>query len=341
MYSTCLFCHASLGQNAEIESFPIGRRLAFDEGKGRLWAVCLKCQRWNLSPLEERWEAIEDCERLFRRTRARVQTDNIGLAKLKEGLELVRIGQPLRPEFAAWRYGRQFEMRRRRAMAAAGVGAVAGGAVAVAAAPIAGPVVLAGLLFLTIVPGLTSLASAPVLFPLVVARDYLQWERVVARIPTTDGRSLTVRVRHMHGSRLVSDAESRELVLDVDHDGGTERFRGGAALTGAARLLARANRIGAPAEDVRSAVRQIDFAGDADRYLHRAAHLSGVRRGGVASLLRDYRKIDTLNLSGVERLALEMAVHEEAERRVLDGELKLLELAWKEAEEIAAIADTL
>ena len=81
MYSTCLFCHASLGGNAEIESFPIGRRLAFDEGKGRLWAVCLKCQRWNLSPLEERWEAIEQCERAFRATFVRVSTDNVGLER--------------------------------------------------------------------------------------------------------------------------------------------------------------------------------------------------------------------------------------------------------------------
>lgn len=36
-----------------------------------------------------------------------------------------------------------------------------------------------------------------------------------------------------------------------------------------------------------------------------------------------------------------MAVNEENERIALEGELALLELAWKEAEEIAAIADTL
>jgi len=34
-----------------------------------------------------------------------------------------------------------------------------------------------------------------------------------------------------------------------------------------------------------------------------------------------------------------MAAHEESERRALDGELYLLEEAWKQAEEIAAIAD--
>jgi hypothetical protein len=41
------------------------------------------------------------------------------------------------------------------------------------------------------------------------------------------------------------------------------------------------------------------------------------------------------------RLALEMAAHEESERRALEGELEMLEEAWREAEEIAAIADRL
>jgi hypothetical protein len=47
------------------------------------------------------------------------------------------------------------------------------------------------------------------------------------------------------------------------------------------------------------------------------------------------------SLQGPEALALEMALHEEQERRALEGELSLLEAAWREAEEIAAIADRL
>src|SRR3954447_7459025 len=111
MYSTCIFCHANLATNESIEHFPIGRRLAFDAARGRLWVVCPKCARWNLTPLEERWEAIEECERLFRGTRLRVSTDNIGLAQIREGTELVRLGAPLRPELAAWRYSS--DLRRR------------------------------------------------------------------------------------------------------------------------------------------------------------------------------------------------------------------------------------
>jgi hypothetical protein len=36
-----------------------------------------------------------------------------------------------------------------------------------------------------------------------------------------------------------------------------------------------------------------------------------------------------------------MALHEEQERRALEGELAILETAWREAEEIAGIADNL
>ena len=63
-----MFCQKPLGANEVIESFPVGRRLAFDSARGRLWVVCRKCERWNLTPLEERWEAVEDCERIFRDT---------------------------------------------------------------------------------------------------------------------------------------------------------------------------------------------------------------------------------------------------------------------------------
>ena len=101
MYSTCTFCNRPLGSNETLEQFPVGRRLAFDGDKGRLWVVCSSCAGWNLSPLEERWEAIEDAERQFRGTRLRVSTDNIGLARMRDGTDLVRIGKPQRPELAA------------------------------------------------------------------------------------------------------------------------------------------------------------------------------------------------------------------------------------------------
>src|ERR1043166_3810120 len=134
MFSTCLFCNKPLGANESFEPFPVGKRLAFDAAKGRLWVVCPSCERWNLSPLDERWEAIEQAERLYRDTRKRVATDNIGLAKLRDGTTIVRIGEPMRPEFAAWRYGDQFNRRRNRQLLIAGSGVAALGAVIVGGA---------------------------------------------------------------------------------------------------------------------------------------------------------------------------------------------------------------
>ena len=90
MYATCLFCQKDLGRNESFETFPVGRRLAFDAAKGRLWVVCSHCERWNLSPLEERWEAIEQAERYYRDSKRRVATDNIGLSKLRDGTTLFR-----------------------------------------------------------------------------------------------------------------------------------------------------------------------------------------------------------------------------------------------------------
>jgi hypothetical protein len=57
MYRHCIYCSADLGTNEALENFPVGRTVAFDAAKGRLWAVCRKCARWNLAPIEERWEA--------------------------------------------------------------------------------------------------------------------------------------------------------------------------------------------------------------------------------------------------------------------------------------------
>jgi hypothetical protein len=46
-------------------------------------------------------------------------------------------------------------------------------------------------------------------------------------------------------------------------------------------------------------------------------------------------------LDRVDALALEMALHDESERRAMEGELAALEDAWRDAEAIARIADAL
>ena len=356
MYSACMFCHRPLGANQVIEPFPVGRRLAFDARKGRLWVVCRKCERWNLSPFEERWEAVEECERQFREARKRVASENIGLARLDEGLELVRIGEPLRPEFAAWRYGDQFGRRRRNNMLLVGGGIVAVGAVAVGG--------IATGAFAGGGYGIYQLFEA-------VANIY-RARRVVARIPLRDGRRYTVRGRDLKGVYLSPGSEpGTGWSLHLPPLGGTQsaqaaegnidglfrllaegasappppqpvRLDDHEAMHAMALLMPRINAAGGNKTQVQDAVRRIEDRGDPSVFLGWAAveskTLSRLRTAGGPGT-KGAGMLATLPLS--TRLAIEMAVHEEAERNALEGELALLELAWKDAEEIAAIADTL
>jgi hypothetical protein len=336
MYSTCLFCKKSLGANEAIERFPIGRRLAFDAAKGRLWVVCRKCERWNLTPLETRWEAIEECERSFRETKLRTSTDQIGLARLGEGLELVRVGKPLRPEFAAWRYGDQFGARRRRHY-------IQTGAMVVAAAtiPIAGPAL--GLSLGALGMGHVNIAN----FALMMY-DRM---KVLARVEAPDGRILVVRRWHALDTEMIAPKGDQPWGLRILHregdgdvpwwrytsDKAQTDLRGEHAVRAAAQILPRLNSKGASARVVQDAVAVVARSDGPVGAFSDAAHLAARTRSW-----NDFGKGALLARVDPEiRLALEMISHEDAERRALEGELHLLEEAWKEAEEIAGISDNL
>ena len=310
LYSTCLFCNQSLGANEVVEAFPVGRRLAFDQRHGRLWVVCRKCEKWNLTPLEERWEAIEHCERLFRDSRKRVSTDNIGLARLPEGLELVRIGEPLRPEFAAWRYGDRFGRRYRRWMTG-----VVGGSV------------VTGGLFSVGVTGLWVGSAAFSLWLIVSSgHDFVREQRVIARIPDRAGGHHKVRGADTFQSSLVPGEQRHEWGLQL-RLGIRDRevlLIGDEARRVASRIVPHINRLGAPQNQVARAVADIEECGGPDRYLSWAA-----------------RNPPSRFRSQPLWLGVEMAVNEENERHALEEELVFLESAWKDAEEIAAIADHL
>ena len=333
MYSTCIFCSKPLGHNESIEAFPVGQRLAFDPARGRLWVVCRACERWNLSPLEERWEAIEQAERLYRDTRRRVSTDNIGLAKLAEGTTLVRIGEPQRPEFAAWRYGDQFGRRRMRAMLVAGGGvAVVGALVAGGAAAGVGVGAFGGLF-------------GQVGRFLVHGRP----DQIVARIRTEHHGIVDVRRRHL-GESSIAASDDGTLNLDLRFKNGSARFTGPEAERIASIVLPNVNRFGGRKSEVADAVRQIEELGDSERYIRQVGRQSqalltsmteGVSPKRAKFRKAAFNKYGLFSLPTPQRLALEMALHEEAERRALEGELAELEQAWRDAEEVAAIADNL
>lgn len=114
-------------------------------------------------------------------------------------------------------------------------------------------------------------------------------------------------------------------------------------------VIPKVNRFGGDKRAVASAVEAIESTGGTEGYLERLSQISeGFTRNDQPSERkwwrdRSARQLTTglFALPQQHRLAFEMALHEEAERRAIQGELADLERAWREAEEIAGIADSL
>jgi hypothetical protein len=336
MYRNCIFCSADLGSNECIEHFPVGRSLAFDAARGRLWAVCPGCARWNLSPLEERWEAIEEGERLFRDSRLRVQSENVGLARLRDGTRLVRVGTAVAGELAAWRYGRTLTARKRRYQVAAA--ATATGAAALAFGTTAGlgmGVLWLGTVFVR--PLWHGYRDAEVLHthrpaegPAGIRQHLRRSHLRVARLRPGPGNGVELFVPQVEaevpalGPGLLRTIGKHPLVVS-----------GHAARTVLGRGMVAVNTHGARRTELDLALRVLERAGTADRYLEGAALRRQWLYGG--------NELDTnpAEPNRIAALALEMALHEETERRAMQGELSMLEDMWRDAEEIASIADRL
>jgi hypothetical protein len=357
VFSTCLHCHAPLGANDSIEHFPVGARVAFDGERGRLWAVCARCHRWNLAPIEERWEALEACEQAYRTATQRVSTDNIALARLRDGTDLVRIGRPLLPEFAAWRYGPELRRRARRAAtivaATSGVAAVATVAKLVSGSALAGSGAGVAL-------GVAAAAgqwgfAANILrrrLPEVALRevDGRLWgissdDMWLARLGVTADQRLRVTIRDR--PLRVASAVSRVLRSRYAWDTSSAREPAPREVVGDEAMhllrlaLPVAHRDGGSSREVREAVAHLESAWvgrslPAEEVIARwltsnvvpTAATSGPATG------RPFRDVPA-----PARLAAEMALHDDDERRALAGELGALYARWEEAERIARIAD--
>lgn len=314
MYSSCIFCRAPLGSNADVEAFPVGSQIAFDAAKGRLWAICPRCLRWSLSPLEERWEALEECERLFGANRQRFSTGEIGIAQLPSGLRLVRIGAPPRLEFAAWRYGSLLQQRRSSALASVGLAVAFFGGLSMI-----GP----GAHFLGVTAALLATygwmwyegekgpSSKVPPFKRVDPYPYLRPHRTFLRLDPSYPDGWAIAIGTSRGSVLLMERDAVQFL----------RF-----------FLPFANRVGGSDATIQHAVSELELVERPGLYFAQA-ELSARKLGA------GYR-----HLSGMPPpvlLALEMAANEETEQAALTAELTLLRQAWKEAEETAAIADRL
>jgi hypothetical protein len=240
------------------------------------------------------------------------------MARLGEGLELVRIGAPQRPEFAAWRYGDQFGRRRKRAyLYGAGAAVVLGGIVIGGAA--------------TGVIGGAMLGQSGNLVNLVVNM------RTLVKLRTDDGRTLKFNNLQLAKVRVLPEEATQGITVHIGSGKKAEVFEGAEAERVFSQIVPGLNSAGGSRSKVQEAVRQIEEIGGPAAYFDHA-----IRNAHINRKARTKGKPGQLSaFPTATRLALEMALHEERERRALEGELRLLEVAWREAEEVAAISDDL
>jgi hypothetical protein len=201
-------------------------------------------------------------------------------------------------------------------------------------------------------------------------RIHGQGNRVLAVTRGDDGTTAVIRSRHLDASALVRPDPREPWRLLVQHDHGVASLSGDHGLHVAGKLLAVLNGADASEAEVRYAVAKVEDAANPGGYFARVAAIamrcswgrhpeakgpapeelpaseaerlalnitkrSFWGRGGIGSEPRTLLP----RLPLVDRLALEMAANEDAERRALEGELAALQAAWRGAEEIAAIAD--
>ncbi len=307
MYRTCAFCNGKLDGDGGPSGLGVGRRLAFDEWKGRLWVICPKCSRWNLAPLDDRLERIEAVGRAAAAGRVAAATEQVALIRWQV-YDLVRVGKPRRLEFATWRYGERLKARRREQLQFVVPVTVAAVGLAVAVN------VAAGGSMGVFVWNMPNLARR--IYTGMVGRRRV----ILAEPPICErcGTVLELRAKHVAYARVVGQAQT-DLALLLSCPACRAE---GAMLVGREAQLA-----------LRQGLTYLAIARAGRQCVEDAARLvEGA--GGPDQLIRDVarRELTVRSLAPERRLALEMAVDERAE-------VEELERQWRDAEEIAEIAD--
>lgn len=127
---------------------------------------------------------------------------------------------------------------------------------------------------------------------------------------------------------------------------GALTLRGDEALAAARVLLPHVNAGGGNPTAVSEAVSILEADHSPGSLFTRLAAVKDrshrtIFREGLAPFGRMEPEYRLGGLPPAQRLALEMVLHEDDERRALEGELAELEERWREAEEVAAISDNL
>lgn len=310
MFATCAFCSGALGGDGGPSGLGVGRKLSFDPWKSRAWVICQRCSRWNLTAVDERLDTIAALDRMAAGGRVAATSAQVALIRVGP-YDVVRVGKPPRVEMASWRYGERLKARERErlkvivpvAVAVIGVSIVINAAAGGSMGAFMGqiPNIANGIYIWTV--GNRKVAIEP---------------PICARC----GQVMALRAKHVKTARLqrTTRTDLALLVICPSCKGEGALLEGGDAETALRSGLTYVNlrqsrKLKKKAE---AAAQQVDASGGPEPFLVREAQ----------------REVKLDTYKGAEALALEMAVDEQAE-------LRELERQWRDAEEIADIADNL
>ena len=320
MLRRCLFCQTPFPENGEFPHVPRARRIAYDPEKGRLWAVCGKCYRWTLAPIENRDAALYELEKAaYDRGEPVAHTDNVALLQVARVL-LIRVGRAGLTEKAWWRYGT--ELRKRKTSfdsRASRVTAATFGAVQ----------------YVGEILGLAD-PDVPVDWHDKPMTDILRWRkfgwaawhgRETCPYCNSTLRALRYDMSWWAYPILGEDGRMGVGVPCPRCDPWTPkniyRLQGVKAENALRRVLAYQNITGANERLIRDAAGFIEEVGSAGAFTQ---HATALRQC-------------LWKMGSTGTVALEIALSESAEQRWVDLELSAVEYIWKQEEELARIMD--
>jgi hypothetical protein len=181
---------------------------------------------------------------------------------------------------------------------------------------------------------------------------YRRVRRRTLRFTTGGGRTIELSPQDVRNTRLIRDdtvADGWALMVSRTERGGGlawlrpsgevesewEVLDGRDARLAASLLLPKVNPLGGDDETVTGAVRWLEASGGPE------GAFTTFARSHLVRMPLDNVESKVVTLHAEVRLALEMALHEDEERRALAGELSVLEWVWRHEEMLADLADGL
>jgi hypothetical protein len=319
MWRECLSCGASLGSRRRTGGLPpalsAASRVAFDPDGERVWALCLRCDHWNLVPDDETVEdgLVAALDELVQTAPERSTVGAMTLARHDAGLEVVRLSGAGLPERTR-PHGVREVLRRRRAAALLKAGPGAAVLVGIGAAGIAG--MLQPHLTIVLLAGGGCVSD-------LVRRGRIEFA----------GRSLGVSLEDARGTWIARSPGPTGWVARIGGANGTPWLSGDEAEDLLGVVLRVLNRFGASRRRAETAWALARGHGSLDDLVGSELVIAGSQAAGAAFRPRD--------LPPVRRLALEIALHERVRARFDEDRAGRLAAGWAEAEELARIVDEL